>query len=312
MREVDIAVIGAGIAGLTAAATAGRHGASVLLVDRLGVGGQVLTVDRIENFPGSPEPIAGVELGPMLQEQAENWGAELMLAEIAGISEEEERIVLDCDGERIVCRALIVAAGSTRRALGVPGEEALEGKGVSHCASCDGPMFRGMKVIVVGGGDSAFDEALVLSEQADEVVLAYRGAVPRAQKKAVERIAAAENVTERPRTTVEAIEGGDVVTGVRLKNLETGDSTTESADGVFVYIGLTPNTGFLNGVVELDEAGRIVTDALMRSSHPRIFAAGDIRAGSAGLLASCAGDGATAAVEAVRKLAGEGEARAAE
>src|SRR5690606_18591721 len=148
-------VIGAGVAGLTAAATAGRYGARVLVIDRLGVGGQVLTVERIENFPGSAEPISGVELGPMLQEQAEAWGAELMLAEALGVAEEGGALVVECDGERIGAGALIVAAGSTRRKLGVPGEATLEGRGVSHCASCDGPMFRGMKVLVVGGGDSA-------------------------------------------------------------------------------------------------------------------------------------------------------------
>lgn len=304
MARYDIVVIGAGVAGLTAAATAARCGASVLVIDRLGVGGQVMTVERIENFPGASEPVSGIELGPMLQEQAEAFGAELKLGEVSGIADEDGQFVIRCGDDAVAARALIIAAGSSRRKLGVPGEEALEGRGVSHCASCDGPMFRGMKVVVVGGGDSAFDEALVLSEHAESVTLAFRGHEPRAQRSASERIAAAGNVTLRPRTTVTAIEGEGVVKGVRLKHLDSGAEADEPADGVFVYVGLEPNTGFLGGIVDLDEGGRIRVDAAMRSSHPRILAAGDIRSGSVALLASCAGDGATAAIEAVRILDG--------
>lgn len=302
MEDHDIVVIGAGVAGLTAAATAARMGARTLVIDSMGVGGQVMTVDRIANFPGFVEPVSGIELGPMLQEQAEAAGAAMRLATVTGITEAADGLVVACDDGNIACRAAIVAAGSSRRKLGVPGEDVLEGRGVSHCASCDGPLFRGRTVLVVGGGDSAFDEAMVLSEHAAEVVLAWRGAEPRAQARTVAQVEALGNVTRRPRTVVEAVEGETVVTGVRLRDLGAGSTETLGADGVFVYVGLDPNTGFLGKLVRLDAAGRIETDGELRSSHPRIFAAGDIRAGSAGLLASAAGDGAAAAVAAVRQV----------
>jgi len=303
MAEYDVLVIGAGVAGLTAAATAARLGLHTLVIDSMGVGGQVMTVDRITNFPGFPDPVSGIELGPLLQEQAEAFGAGMRLASVTGIAGMAGDLTVSCDEGDISCRAVIVAAGSSRRKLGLPGEEELEGRGVSHCASCDGPLFRGQTVVVVGGGDSAFDEAAVLSDHAGKVILAYRTAEPRAQRRAVAEVAGLENVVQKPNTTVEALEGESALTGVRLRDTSSCTVETVAAGGVFVYVGLDPNSGFLDGLLELDGDGRILTGGDLQSSHPMIFAAGDIRSGSAGLLSSAAGEGATAAISAYRALA---------
>lgn len=302
MARYDIIVIGAGVAGLTAAATAARRGAGVLVIDRLGVGGQVASVDQIENFPGLGEAVSGLDLGLTLQEQAESLDAELMLADVSSVRARPDGIDVTCGGETLSCSALIIAAGSSRRKLEVPGETALIGRGVSNCASCDGPIFRGKPVVVVGGGDSAFDEALLLSQLATTVTMVYRGAAPRAQAAAVERIDACKNVVQRAGSTVSRVMGEAQVTGVEITHLETGETELLLAEALFVYIGLEPNTAFLDGLLALDGAGRIRVDSALRASEPRIFAAGDIRSGSPAILSSAAGDGAVASVEAVRIL----------
>lgn len=302
MTQYDIVIIGAGVAGLTAAATAARLGSNTLVIDSMGVGGQVMTVDRIANFPGFPEPVSGIELGPLLQEQAEVFGAEMRLATVTGVTGSAGGLTVSCDDGDVSCRAVIVAAGSSRRKLGLPGEEALEGRGVSHCASCDGPLLRGRTAVVVGGGDSAFDEAAVLSDYAGTVILAYRSGTPRAQRRAVAEAEARDNIVQKPNTTVEALEGESGLTAVRLRDTASGAVETVPADGVFFYVGLDPNTAFLGGLLELDADGRIATDGNLESSHPKIFAAGDIRSGAASLLSAAAGEGATAAISAHRAV----------
>jgi thioredoxin reductase (NADPH) len=302
MRTVDLVVIGAGVAGLTAAATAARHGLKTVVVEGTGAGGQVINVDHVDNFPGLPQT-AGYELGPLLQEQAETAGAEFMLATVEAIElDGNDRLVKTSDGT-LRARAVIVAAGSSKRALGVPSEERLQGRGVSHCASCDGPLFRGLRACVVGGGDSALDEALALAAHAGRVTLIHRGTALEAQQCLVDRVKATSNITLMLGTVVEEIVGDQIVSAVRLHQPGTGERRSMETDGVFVYVGLAPNTGFLNGLLALDAQGRIDTDAMLRTSVPGIFAAGDIRSGSVALLASSAGDGATAAVAAQRYLA---------
>src|ERR1051326_5409161 len=170
MQDIDIAIVGAGGAGLTAAMVAARHGVKVVVVDRMGVGGQISTAERIENFPGFPQGIAGHELGPLLHEQAEAAGAEFMLDTVEQIVPESGGFLVR-GADTLKARAVIVAAGSAPRSLGIPGEAHFLGKGVSHCASCDGPFFKGEEVVVVGGGDSALDEALVLAAHAGRVTV---------------------------------------------------------------------------------------------------------------------------------------------
>jgi thioredoxin reductase (NADPH) len=302
MREFDVVVIGAGVAGLTAAMQAARCGLTVAVVERMGVGGQIAAAERIENFPGIPQGISGAELGPLLHEQAEAAGAEFILDTVEGLDTEGERHIVNAASEPIAARAVIVAAGSLLKSLGVPGEEAFLGRGVSHCASCDGHFFSDQEVCVIGGGDSALDEALVLTEHAARVAIIHRGGTFDAQRVLIDRVAANGKIEIVPSTAVEEIFGDESVAGVRLRDLKSRAVHERAVKGVFVYVGLEPNTAFLRGVVALDPAGHIDTDLMMRTSVPGIFAAGDIRAHSAAQLTSAAGDGATAAIAVWRYL----------
>ncbi len=301
MQDFDVVVIGAGVAGLTAAMFAGRYGLKVVVVDRTGVGGQIVNAERVENFPGFPQGIGGHELGPLLHEQAEAAGAEFMLDTVEAIELDREQRIVRGVGQTLRAPAVIITAGSTLRSLGIPGEEKFVGRGVSHCASCDGPFFRGQEVCVVGGGDSALDEALVLAGFASRVSVIHRGREFRAQKVLRDRAAATDNIEVVPDTDIEEIIGADAVSAVRLRG-PGGALRTQAVKAVFVAIGLAPDTTFLEGIVALDPGGHVETDLVMQTSVPGIFAAGDIRKNSIAMLAASAGDGATAAVAAFRYL----------
>jgi thioredoxin reductase (NADPH) len=304
MRDTELVIVGAGVAGLTAALTAARHGLGVVVVDRAGVGGQVANAERIENVPGFPQGVGGHELGPLIHEQAEAAGAEFMLDSVETLALDGQHRIVRCVGGALRARAVIIATGSAQRSLGIPGEEEFLGKGVSHCASCDAPFFVGKEVCVIGGGDSALDEALTLAQHAAMVTVIHRGARPRAQKALLDRALAVHNLAFMPNCVAEEILGADAVTGLRLRDLGTNKTMTQATAGVFVFVGLESNTTFLGGVVALDAAGRVETDIMMRTSVAGIFAAGDIRAHSVAQLAACAGDGATAAIAAWRYLRG--------
>lgn len=304
MSGHDVLVIGAGVAGLTAALHAARFGLDVIVVDRMGVGGQILTADRIENFPGSAATISGIELGPLLLEQAEAAGAQFALDTVETVDPTEGAFLARGAEESWQARTLIIAAGSTLRGLGIPGEDRLAGKGISHCASCDGPLYKGQTVCVAGGGDSGADEALLLAQHAAKVIIIESGPALTAQKATADRIRATRSIEVLAGTTIEAIEGIDAVASVRLRDAASAGTRSLETRAVFVCIGLIPNTAFLGGLVALDAAGRIETDIMMRTSRAGVFAAGDIRGGSVALLAAAAGDGATAAVSAVRYLRG--------
>lgn len=296
MRDIDLAIIGAGVAGLTAATVAAQHGLQVLVIERMGAGGQVMNVEKIHNMPGFPEGVSGFELGPLLQEQAEAAGVQFMLDTVVAIEPGDGNThIVRCEAESIAVRAVLVAAGSARRKLGVPGEEQLEGRGVSHCASCDGPLFRGQTVCVAGGGDSAFGEALVLAGHVRQVSIVFPEAQPHAQRHLVDAVTGLSNVEVISGAQIAEVTGQDGVTGV---NLRRGSDAAHhlAAEGVFVYAGLVPDSSFLENTLKLDAAGRIETDADRQSSVAGIFAAGDIRAGAAYLLATAAGDGAVAAL----------------
>jgi thioredoxin reductase (NADPH) len=200
---------------------------------------------------------------------------------------------------------VIIAAGSNLRALGIPGEEAFMGKGVSHCASCDAPFFAGQEACVIGGGDSALDEAAVLAEQASKVLVIHRGPEFQAQQAIIDKVSAMGNIQPVFNTEVQEILGDDQVNAVRLKDVNIGATRDEALAGVFVFVGLEPNTAFVRGVVDMDETGHIRTDILMRTSVPGVFAAGDIRQSSVAQLVSAAGDGATAAIAAYRYLSNQ-------
>jgi thioredoxin reductase (NADPH) len=302
MRDVDLVVVGAGVAGLTAAMFAARYGLAVVVVDQIGVGGQIINAERIENFPGFPNALGGHELGPLLHEQAEAAGAEFMLDTVEAIEAGGTHHIVRGASENLRARAVIVAAGSALRPLGIAGEDKLIGRGVSHCAACNGSFFKGHEVCVVGGGDSALDEALLLTEHASRVTIFHRGEHLDAQKKLRDEAATHGKIAIVLNTSVEEIVGDDAVTGVRLRDAKTVSTRLQTIKGVFVYVGLEPNTAFLRGVLALDAAGHIETDINMRTSVAGIFAAGDIRKHSVAQLAAAAGDGATAAISAFRYL----------
>ena len=298
--STDVAIIGAGAAGLTAAAAAAAQGLQVLVIERMGAGGQVMNVENIANWPGQPRGIFGFELGPLLQEQAEEAGAQFLLDTVVSVAPSAMGVRLECEGETVEARALIVAAGSARRKLQVPGEAQLEGRGVSHCASCDGPLFRGQAVCVVGGGDSAFGEAAVLATHASQVTLVFRDAQPHAQASLQAALHGLPHVTLVPGAEVVAIEGTPNVNALLVR--ASGEERSLPCEGVFVYAGLQAASGFLAGTLSRDEQGRIRTDDQFRTSLPGVFAAGDIRSGAAWLLADAAREGAAAAQAAARYL----------
>jgi thioredoxin reductase (NADPH) len=304
MQQFDLVVIGAGVAGLTAAMFGARYGLKTAVLTPMGTGGQIVSAERIENFPGFPQAIAGYELGPLLHEQAEAAGAEFLGDAVDGIDVADGQFIVRGASETLHTRSIIVAAGSSLRALGIPGEERLRGKGVSHCASCDGPFYAGRDVCVIGGGDSAVDEALVLARHAARVMVVHRGSAPDAQQKLLDQAIASGRIEIVRATIVEEILGDDTVAGVKLRDVGTGTIRVANVAGVFVYVGLEPNTAFVRDLVALDPSGHIETDIMMRTSRPGIFAAGDIRKNSVAQLAAAAGDGATAAISAFRHVKG--------
>ncbi len=298
----DVAVIGGGVAGLTAALFAARHGRSTLAMVQILPGGHLCTIDKVEDFPGFPNGVAGYELGPAMQEQAANAGAEFLMADAERIAPFPGGWRVDTTDGEVEARAVIIASGSHPRLLGVPGEDRLQGRGISQCASCDGPLLRGKPVTVAGAGDSALQEALTLAEFTDHVLLVHTGDQPAAQHAYRQRLAATPAIHLRPNTTVAEVLGDEAVTGLRLRDTATGATEVVETAALFPYIGLEPNTAFLAGLLPIDPDGRIATDIWMRTAVPGLFAAGDVRAGAPGQAITAAGDGATAAIAAHRYL----------
>jgi thioredoxin reductase (NADPH) len=305
LADYEIAVVGGGPAGLTAALFAARRGRSTVLVDPLGSGGALLNLERIEDFPGFPEGISGFELGPRLQQQLTDAGGAVELGEVVRLEQRAEEWVVTTDSREIVARAVIVATGSRSRELGIPGEEQFKGRGLSDCASCDGPLYNGKLVAVYGGGDEALAETLDLVGHDVRVVLVHPGEALDGQETYVRRVADSGQVEVRPGAVLEEIVGDGQVEGVRVRDLASGESTVLAVEGVFAYAGRVPNAELLAGMLELGEDGRVPTDAWMRTALPGLFAAGDVRTGAAGHAVTSAGDGATAAIAAHRYLAGD-------
>ena len=298
----DAVIVGGGIAGLSAAIHAGRSGLRCLLVERMMPGGQIFNATHIENMPGIPEPVSGVELSERLHDQAAQAGVEIVLSEVTGLEPDGPYwLVRKYDGD-VHTRTVIIAAGSSFKKLGLDREDDFYGSGISNCASCDGPLFTDQVVGVVGGGDSALDEALALTEFAAKVILFHRAAELDGQVVLQQRVETAPKIEVRPKIEVTALLGDDMLEAVSTRHTESGETSHVDLAGLFVFIGLEPNTNFLDGIVPLDTAGHIKTDIWMRTPTRGIFAVGDIRQNSAALLASSAGDGATAAVAAKRYI----------
>ncbi|HXG21968.1 MAG TPA: thioredoxin-disulfide reductase [Methylomirabilota bacterium] len=298
----DIIVIGGGAAGFTAGMYAARDRQRALLIEKFSAGGQVLNCEHIENFPGFPEGVAGYSFGPMLQQQAMNMGLEMKLAEVQSLQLDGGVKVLQTDDGELRARAVIIATGSSFTKLNIPGEEEFLGNGVSHCASCDGAFFMDQPVAVVGGGDAALDEGLHLTQYASQVTIIHRREELRACQLLQERAQSTDKIAFRWNTIVRAIEGEGTVQRVQLEDVNTGERSYMDVAGVFLFVGLTPNTQFLNGLVPLNDRGQILTDVWMRTPVPGVLAAGDVRHASARQLVTSAGDGATAALAAIHYL----------
>jgi thioredoxin reductase (NADPH) len=293
--EYPLVIIGGGPAGLTAGLYAARDRLSSLLIEKAFIGGNINDAEKVENYPGFPDGIAGRELTRLMHEQATKFGLEVINAEVTGIEPGEKLHAVKTDAGTYTAKAVIIAGGSEREKLGVPGEKELTGRGVSYCATCDAPFFNGKKVAVVGGGNAAIYEALHLAKFASKVFVIHRRAELRATAIAQEKAFAEPKIEFIWKSTVQAVEGKNRVESLKIKNVETGKESSLPVDGVFPAIGLKPNTTYLKGVLEMDSIGRIITDERLETSAPGIFAAGDIRTASIRQTISAAGDGATAA-----------------
>jgi thioredoxin reductase (NADPH) len=298
-QPYEIVVAGGGIAGLSAALTAARLGRKTLVLAGDVLGGNLLSIEKVEGYPGFPDGVPGYELCPMAQGMAAEAGAEFEMLPLKGVEGEAPHFRLFASQNEYQGKALVVATGASPKKLGVPGEERLAGKGVSHCASCDGPMLRGAVVAVVGGGDSAMQEALTLANYASRVIMLCRGAALSGQAAYLARVQAEPKIEVRFKAEVAEIEGDPAVSGVRLVSGERMDVAA-----AFTYIGLQPNTTFLQDRMQLDAAGRIPTDGTMATATRGIFAAGLARAGSPGRAIASAGEGAAAAASAHLFLGG--------
>ena len=304
-EKYDCIIIGAGPAGLAAALYASRDRFKTAVLEKFYPGGQINNTDRIENYPGI-EQIDGPGLIERMQKQAINFGAEIKTGSEVTLLEKQQdgKIAVFCDKEKYTGRAVIIAVGSDYRKLGVPGEEEFRnaGAGVSYCGTCDAPFFKGKNVVAVGGGNTALEETLHLTRFAAKVTLVHRRSEFRATKVLQEELLAKaaeanSNLIIKYNSVITAIGGKGMVRSVRLKDVATGQEKNYPCDGVFIFVGMVPNTGFLKGFVDLTENGFIRCDcAYLRTKVPGVFAVGDCRVGAAMQLATAAGDGVVAAM----------------
>jgi thioredoxin reductase (NADPH) len=304
----NIAILGSGPAGLTAAIYAARANLSPVVIEGMAPGGQLTQTTEIENFPGFPEPIGGLELMDRMRRQAERLGVRFVTDEAESVSFADapggaHRVALAFTGDTIETRALIIATGASARYLGIPSEQALKGHGVSGCATCDGAFFKGRDVAVVGGGDTALADALYLARLCKGVTLIHRRDAFRGAKATVDRILATPNISVKWDSVVEEVldVAAKTVTGVRLRNVKTGELSTLAVEGLFIAIGHTPNTALFKGLLDLDPAGYLVTDH-GRTNVPGVFAAGDVQDSRYRQAVAAAGSGCVAALEAERYL----------
>jgi len=300
--DYDVLIVGGGVAGMTAGMYAARHGLRTAIVERMMGGASIINVDKIENFPGFPEGISGAELGPAVQEQAMNAGADFIMGETAKITKDGDYRVVSSDSGDVRAKAVIIAAGSTLRQLGIPGEAEFFGRGVSQCATCDGPLYMNQVVAVVGGGDSAADEALTLTEYAERVLLIHRRDQLRSQQALTDRVNENSKIEVVWNTVIEEVLGADTVSGLRLRNTVTNTENAMELSGLFVYVGLEPNSEMVAGLIERDNAGHIPVNLSMETEVSGVYAVGDLRQYSSSQLVSAAGDGATAAIAAYKYI----------
>lgn len=297
-----VVIIGAGPAGMAAALYAARAELNPVVLTGTQPGGQASLTNTIENYPGFPDGVGGAELGELFQKQAERFGARVDFATVTSTDLRQQPFVIQTDNGTYRAESLILASGATPVHLNVPGEVELTGRGVSYCGTCDGWFFKGKDVIVVGGGDSALEEALFLTRFANSVTVVHRRDTFRAGAILQRRASENPKIHYIFDTIVEEITGDNAVEAVRLRNVKTGEQFTHQTDGVFIFIGHTPNSWMVKDQLTLDEKGFVVVDMLMHTSVPGVFAAGEIADPNFKQVVTSAGMGAAAAIQATHYL----------
>jgi thioredoxin reductase (NADPH) len=302
METRDLIIIGSGPAALSAAIYAGRANLSPLLIGGRDIGGRMALSESVENYPGFPEG-SGLELAQLMQQQAERFGAEILIDEAVSVDLSSRPFKIRTHGGEYQARALVIATGTSARRLGIPGETEFTGRGVSFCATCDGFFYRDQTVVVVGGGNAAAKEALFLTRFASNVYIVHRSDRLRAEEIVQKQVMSSEKIQFVGDTVVTEIIGDGGVTGVRLKDAKTAKESTLEAEGVFIFVGSIPNSDLFQGQLELDEAGYILTDERQRTSVEGVFAAGDVQERIARQIATAVGSGARAAMQAEEFIA---------
>ena len=301
-KEYDVIIIGGGPAGLSAGIYASRSRLRTLLIEKGMFGGLIANAELVENYPGFPDGISGFDIGERMSQQASKFGLKTLSAEVTSVDLLKDIKTINTTEGDFSAKTIIIASGAERKRLGVPGEELFINRGVSYCATCDGALFKDRIVAVVGGGDSAVEETLFLTRFASKVIIIHRRNQLRASKMAQERALSHKKIELMWDTVVEEIRGNNKISELVVRNVKTGETSQIAVDGVFVYVGQSPNTSFLKGQVPLDKEGYIITDDRMGTQVKGVYAAGDIRRNSSRQVITAAGDGATAAISAEKFL----------
>lgn len=293
-RIYDMVIIGGGPGGYTAALYAARAGLRTVVLEKLSAGGQMALTHQIDNYPGFPEGIDGFELGENMQQQAQRFGAETEYAEVTAVDLQAQPKVIETSEGAFYGKTVVIATGAGPRALGVEKEKELIGRGVNYCAACDGMFYKGKTVVVVGGGNSAVADALLLSRVAEKVILVHRRDTLRATKIYHQQLMNAKNVEFRWNSTVTALLHGQKLTGIRLQDVRTGEETELACDGIFVSVGRNPATSLFAGLLTLDEAGYILAGENTETSIAGVYAVGDVRTKQVRQIVTAVADGAAA------------------
>jgi thioredoxin reductase (NADPH) len=301
--DYDLVIIGGGPAGLTAGLYAARARMKVIMLEKVTPGGQILVTDWIENYPGFPEGVSGIELVQRMTDQAKRFDLEIESAEVVSmdVSQPVKTITMS-GGNELTTHTMIIATGAFPNALGVPGESKFSGRGVSFCGTCDGPFFRDRVVAAVGGGDTAVQESIYLTKFASKVYLVHRRDEFRAAKILQERAFANEKIEIVWDSVVTGIDGLTNVEKVNIKNVKTGDTKDLAVAGCFIWVGTRPNTGFIGDTINVDESGFIIADVNMETSVPGVFVAGDVRNTPLRQVVTAVGDAAIAVASAENYL----------
>lgn len=298
----DLMIIGAGPAGLTAGLYAGRFRLKTLILEKMSAGGQIMFSATIENYPGFPGGIPTCELIERFKKQIEELGINIEDREVLEIQFDSAAYQIKTQDQTFEAKSVIVATGASPKRLGIKGEDRFTGRGVSYCGTCDGPLFKDKEILVVGGGDRAIEEAIFLSGYARKVTVVHRRNELRASKILEERMRSNSKINFILNSVIEEIQGKDKVERISIKNVKTDSLTTLSCQGIFIFVGIQPNTSFLKNVLEMDEVGFIITDGEMRTSRRGIFACGDCRKKSLYQVITACAEGAVAAHSAYKYI----------